>query len=216
MKSRYLPVLIIILVLGLLWVFLLARISNVRVKAGNVIDKQVAAQQVLINKAPQNMETAIFASGCSGDLREYFSRVKGVAKSEAGYTEATGTPPASKDKDECFGKTGKAEAVRVVFDPGVVSYENLLGHFWELHNPASLKKQVRKCRNSVFYTSPNQDIAARSSLQELIHGGRYSRKLVVVISKAGKFYTTEEYGKICLNKSPQDLNSADRKKAAGK
>jgi peptide-methionine (S)-S-oxide reductase len=214
MKSRYFPVLIIILILGLLWVFLLARISNVRVKAGNVMDKQSAAQQALINKAPQNMETAIFSSGCSGNMREYFSRVKGVVKSESGFTGATGKTPASKD--ECFGKTGKAEAVRVVFDPRVISYESLLGHFWELHYPSSLKKQAGKCRASVFYTSPNQDIAARSSLQALIRAGRYSRKLVVVISQAGKYYTAEEYRKICLNKNPQALSSADRKKPAGK
>jgi|GEM_PF-2485368 len=214
MKNRYTLVMIILLVLGLACVFLLASAGQQRLKAANVFGRNTAAQGALINAIPGYAETAIFASGCLTDVREHFSEVNGVFKAEAGYTGATGKTPASKD--ECFYKTGKTEAVRVVFDPNTINYGSLLQNFWELHNPASLKKQAGQCRVFVFYTNPNQDIAARDSLQKLIKSGRYSGNMAVVISQAGKFHTVEEYRKICLNKSPQGLSSADRTKRAGK
>ena len=79
-------------------------------------------------KSAGNTETAIFAAGCFWGVQEYFSRVKGVIKSESGYTGGTKQNPIYNEV--CTGKTGHAEAVRVTFDPKVVSYERLLQHFW--------------------------------------------------------------------------------------
>ena len=79
------------------------------------------------DKSARNTETAIFAAGCFWGVEEYFSRVKGVIKSESGYTGGTKKNPTYEEV--CTGKTGHAESVRVIFDPKVVSYERLLETF---------------------------------------------------------------------------------------
>ena len=92
----------------------------------------------------QSTETAIFAAGCFWGVEEYFSRVKGVVNSESGYTGGTAKAPSYEQV--CSGKTGHAEAVRVTYDPKVVSDERLLQHFWELHDPTSLNRQGNDLR----------------------------------------------------------------------
>ena len=139
MKNKYTPVLIIIMIFGFVWVFLLAKAGTERVKGESIMNKKTVVAEADKNTIPPDMETAIFAAGCFWGVQEYFSRVKGVIKSESGYTGGTKKNPTYEEV--CTGKTGHAESVRVIFDPRVVSYERLLQHFWELHDPTSLNKQ---------------------------------------------------------------------------
>lgn len=213
MKSRYFPVLIVLLVLGLVWAFLIAKVAT-RGK-GDMAPKSTLVEMAGINIMPGGTETAIFASGCVGDLRGNLSKVGGVSKTDDVYVAAIQKKPV-KD-DDCFGKSGYTQAVRVHFDPETVSYENLLQGFWALHYPSSLKKQAnigKRCRASIYYTSPAQDMAARTSLQELIRTGKYSRKLTVGIAQAGKVYTPDEYKKSCLNKDAKSSAPGGAAKAA--
>ena len=167
------------------------------------------------DKSAGNTEIAIFAAGCFWGVEEYFSRVKGVLKSESGYTGGTKKDPTYEEV--CTGKTGHAEAVKIIFNPKVVSYEKLLKHFWEIHDPTSLNKQGHdvgtQYRSAIFYTSPEQQRTAKASLDSLSKSGKYSRKIVTEISPAKDFYPAEEYHQDYLKKNPGGYCHIDLRKA---
>jgi len=167
------------------------------------------------NQSSGNMETAIFAAGCFWGVEEYFSRVKGVINSESGYTGGTKKHPSYEEV--CADKTGHAEAVRITFDPKVVSYERLLQHFWELHDPTSLNKQGNdigsQYRSAIFYATPEQEKAAKASLENLTSSGKYSKKIVTEIVPAKEFYPAEEYHQDYLKKNPRGYCHIDLRKA---
>lgn len=168
------------------------------------------------DKSARSTETAIFAAGCFWGVEEYFSRVKGVINSESGYTGGTKKNPTYEEV--CTGKTGHAEAVRITFDPKVVSYEKLLKHFWELHDPTSLNRQGydvgSQYRSAIFYTTPEQEKEAKASLEKLAKSGKYSEKIVTEIVPAKEFYPAEEYHQDYLKKNPGGYCHIDLKKAA--
>ncbi|MEN6375850.1 MAG: bifunctional methionine sulfoxide reductase B/A protein [Smithella sp.] len=170
------------------------------------------------DKSAQHTETAIFAAGCFWGVQEYFSRIKGVIKSESGYTGGTKKNPSYEEV--CTGKTGHAEAVRVVFNPKIVSYERLLQHFWEIHDPTSLNRQGNdigsQYRSAIFYIDPKQEMAAKSSLEKLAKSGKYSRKIVTEILPAKEFYRAEEYHQDYLKKNPGGYCHIDLRKATEK
>ncbi len=168
-------------------------------------------------KTARSTETAIFAAGCFWGVQEYFSRIKGVIKSEAGYTGGMIKNPTYEQV--CTGKTGHAESVRVTFDPNVVSYNKLLQHFWGLHDPTSLNRQGNdmgsQYRSAIFYTNQRQEIEAKESLKRLEESREYSQKIVTQILPAKEFYPAEEYHQDYLKKNPGgychiDLNKATK------
>ncbi|MBP7230826.1 MAG: bifunctional methionine sulfoxide reductase B/A protein [Syntrophaceae bacterium] len=165
--------------------------------------------------AVANLETAIFAAGCFWGVQEYFSRVKGVVKSESGYAGGTKDHPVYEEV--CSGITGHAESVRIVFDPTVVRYETLLQHFWGMHDPTSLNRQGNdigsQYRSAIFYMNPTQEALARASLSNLEKTGRYSRAIVTEIVKAEKFYPAEAYHQDYLKKNPKGYCHINLKKA---
>jgi len=166
-------------------------------------------------KTAGNTETAIFAAGCFWGVEEYFSRVKGVIKSESGYTGGTIKNPTYEDV--CSGRTGHAEAVRINYDPKVVSYERLLQHFWNLHDPTSLNKQGNdvgtQYRSAIFYTNPQQEKTAKASLEKLAASGAYGKKIVTEILPSKEFYPAEEYHQDYLKKNPYGYCHIDLRKA---
>jgi len=167
------------------------------------------------DKSARDAETAIFAAGCFWGVEEYFSRVKGVIKSESGYTGGTMKNPTYEAV--CSGKTGHAESVRVIFDPKVVSYEKLLKHFWEIHDPTSFNKQGNdigsQYRSAIFYTNPKQEKVAKDSLEGLSKSSKYLPKIVTEILPAKEFYIAEEYHQNYLKKNPRGYCHIDLRKA---
>jgi methionine-S-sulfoxide reductase len=151
-------------------------------------------------------------------VQEYFSRVKGVIKSESGYTGGTKKNPTYPEVST--GKTGHAESVRVTFDPKVVSYEKLLEHFWDLHDPTSFNRQGNdvgsQYRSAIFYTNPEQERIAKESMAKLAKSGEYSRKIVTEILPAKEFYLAEEYHQDYLKKNPNGYCHVDLSKATKK
>ncbi|MDQ7798549.1 MAG: peptide-methionine (S)-S-oxide reductase MsrA [Candidatus Edwardsbacteria bacterium] len=143
----------------------------------------------------KKMETAIFAAGCFWGVEADFQKLKGVASTEVGYTGGHTQDPSYQQV--CTDTTGHAEAIRLTYDPAVISYDDLLKVFWENHNPTTPNRQGpdvgSQYRSAVFYTTPEQQKAALASKEKLDRSDKYSRPIVTEITKAGEFYRAEEY-----------------------
>ena len=153
----------------------------------------------------EKMEKATFAAGCFWGVEATFGGVKGVLSTQVGYTGGTTEDPSYRDV--CTDKTGHAEAVEVTYDPSVVSYEDLLKVFWEVHDPTQLNRQGpdfgSQYRSAIFFHSSEQEVAARTSKQMLEESGRYKRPIVTEILPAMTFYRAEEYHQQYLEKRGQ-------------
>jgi peptide-methionine (S)-S-oxide reductase len=140
-------------------------------------------------------ERAIFAAGCFWGVEEAFRQMPGVVATAAGYTG--GRTPQPTYEQVCSGQTGHAEAVEVVFDPARVSYEQLLEKFWAIHDPTTRNRQGpdvgTQYRSAIFCVTPQQEAAARASLEAQQASGRFSRPIVTEIVAAGPFYRAEDY-----------------------
>lgn len=139
------------------------------------------------------METATLAGGCFWCTEAIFRRLKGVASVESGYTG--GTKPNPTYEDVCSGKTGHAEAIQIVFDPSVISYETLLDIFWHLHDPTTLNQQGNdvgtQYRSAIFYHTAEQKHSAEESKKKAESSGMYTGKFVTEIVSFARFYKAE-------------------------
>jgi peptide-methionine (S)-S-oxide reductase len=140
-------------------------------------------------------ETATFAAGCFWGIESAFREIPGVVDAEVGYTGGTTEHPTYKQV--CSGRTGHAEAVRVVFDPDRVSYGDLLGAFWRVHDPTQLNRQGpdvgTQYRSAIFTHSADQEAAARASREALAASRPFGRPVATEIVPAGPFWRAEEY-----------------------
>ncbi len=150
----------------------------------------------------EESEKAIFAAGCFWGIEYYFQKAEGVLSTAVGFTGGDNANPTYQDV--CSGKTGHAEAVEVVFDPAITSFEILAKHFFEIHNPALVKKELDKrsqYRSSVFYCNEEQKMIAEK-LIEILKGKNY--EVGTEITKAGVFYKAEEYHQSYYDKKGKD------------
>ena len=140
-------------------------------------------------------EIATFGAGCFWGVEQRFGKIKGVVSTVVGYTGGKMENPTYKDV--CTDKTGHAEVVRVTYDPSIVSYEELLEYFWDMHNPTTLNRQGwdvgTQYRSAVFYHNEEQKEAAMKLKEKLDKSGKYKNPIVTEIVPAGKFYRAEEY-----------------------
>lgn len=148
------------------------------------------------------MAKAIFAAGCFWGVEAAFRNADGVVSTEVGYT--AGTTPSPTYKEVCSDRTGHAEAVEVEYDPAKVSYEDLLGVFWESHDPTQANRQGpdigSQYRSAIFYSDDEQRAAAEASKARLEETKRFSRQIVTEIAPAQRFYRAEEYHQQYLEK----------------
>jgi len=141
------------------------------------------------------MKEAIFGAGCFWGVEHRFGKVKGVVETVVGYTGGKTQNPTYKDV--CTDKTGHAEVVRVTYDPSIVSYEELLEFFWDIHNPTTLNRQGwdvgTQYRSAVFYYDEDQKNAAIRLKEKLDKSGKYQKPIVTEIVPVSKFTRAEEY-----------------------
>lgn len=141
-------------------------------------------------------EKATFAAGCFWGVEAAFRKIDGVTKTTVGYTGGKKTNPTYEEV--CTDRTGHAEAVSVEYDPLKVSYEKLLGVFWNKHDPTTPNRQGpdvgSQYRSAIFYHTPEQRDAALSSKKRLEESGKHGRRRIVTeIVPATEFYPAEEY-----------------------
>lgn len=148
------------------------------------------------------MEKATFGAGCFWGVEETFRQVQGVNSTMVGYMGGTLKNPTYRDV--CTDKTGHAEVVQIEFDPSVVSYHDLLRIFWESHDPTTPNRQGpdegTQYRSMIFFHTPEQEAAARSSIEELENAKVFMRPIVTQIVPAQDFWPAEEYHQKYLGK----------------
>lgn len=149
------------------------------------------------------MKEIYFAGGCFWGTEHFFSLVKGVAETEAGYANSRVAAPSYREV--CDGATGAAETVRVVYDPAVVSLPFLIDLYFKTIDPTSRNRQGNdvgtQYRTGIYYTDP----ADRSVVEEAIdrESKHYTRPLVVEAAPLENFYPAEEYHQKYLDKNPR-------------
>jgi peptide-methionine (S)-S-oxide reductase len=141
------------------------------------------------------MEKATFAAGCFWCLEEALCNIQGVHSTGVGYTGGDLAHPTYQDI--CSGSTGHAEATQVLYDPVVVSYEQLLQVFWNCHDPTSLNRQGANVgtqyRSAIFYHNKAKKNAAIASKERVQKQSRTNKEIVTEILPAVEFYPAEEY-----------------------
>jgi peptide methionine sulfoxide reductase msrA/msrB len=144
-----------------------------------------------MNNTNANTETAIFASGCFWGTEFYFHKAVGVISATSGYTGGHTENPSYSEV--CSGSTGHAEAVEVVFDAALTSYENLVKLFFETHNPAHKNRQGpdigHQYRSAVFYKDEQQKSIAENIINTL---REKDHEVVTEVTRAGVFYKAED------------------------
>ena len=144
-----------------------------------------------------NLETATLAGGCFWCTEAIFKRLQGVVSVSPGYTGGTTDNPSYEEV--CWGSTGHAEAIQIVFDPEKISFKKILDIFWNTHNPTSLNQQGddfgTQYRSAIFYHDERQKVAAETSKKEFEDEGIYDRSIVTTIIPFTKFYPAEDYHK---------------------
>jgi peptide-methionine (S)-S-oxide reductase len=160
----------------------------------------------LVGPWPEGFETAVFGLGCFWGAERKFWETNGVYSTSVGY--AGGFTPNATYEETCSGLTGHAEVVQVVFDPSVVSFDQLLKVFWENHNPTQGMRQGNdtgsQYRSAVYYTTEAQRAAIENSLamyQQRLSDAGYG-EITTEVKPLGEFYYAEPYHQQYLAKNP--------------
>lgn len=156
---------------------------------------------------PEGMKTAIFAMGCFWGVERLFWQQPGVYSTAVGYSG--GYTPNPTYREVCSGQTGHAEVVRVVFDPNVIDYPQLLQLFWENHDPAQGMRQGgdigTQYRSAIYYADAAQQAAAEQSLrafQQAMDKAGDKRHITTEIAPTLPFYYAEDDHQQYLHKNP--------------
>ncbi len=140
-------------------------------------------------------DIATFAAGCFWGIEHNFHQIEGVLSTRVGYTGGDVKNPTYQLV--CSGKTGHAESIEITFNPSVVSYKELLEHFFSLHDPTQLNRQGpdvgTQYRSVIFYHSLSQKEAAEAFIKEVESSKRFRRPIATKISPADVFYQAEDY-----------------------
>jgi peptide methionine sulfoxide reductase msrA/msrB len=151
------------------------------------------------------LATVVVAGGCFWGMQELIRAIPGVLETEVGYA---GGPSAKPTYEQVrTGRTGHAEAVRIVFDEQELAFEELLEKwFFKMHDPTTQDRQGNdhgtQYRSAIFYTTPAQKAAAERVIQRVTESGKWKAPLVTEVLAAGEFTPAEDYHQDYLQKHP--------------
>ncbi len=162
--------------------------------SGNAAPASAAAFAAPLDLAPaEGREYAVLAGGCFWCLEAVYEQVPGVASVVSGYTGGAASRPSYEEVSS--GATGHAEAVAIAFDPAVVSYDELLGYFWKIHDPTTKNRQGAdvgtQYRSAIYYVGEAQRLAAEASMAR--QAERWPSPIVTELKPAGDFWAAEAY-----------------------
>lgn len=140
-------------------------------------------------------DTATFAAGCFWCVEAQFQQLAGVTAVISGYTGGHVVNPSYSQV--CTGKTGHAEACNIVYDPNIISYDELLQAFFIAHDPTQLNRQGAdvgtQYRSAIFYHNAQQKARAQFYIKRLNQEKVYAGKIVTQLAAYGAFYKAEDY-----------------------
>ena len=146
-----------------------------------------------LNTVVEKTETITLGAGCFWCTEAIFQQIPGVVKVTSGYMGGKTSNPSYEDV--CTGQTGHAEVSQIQFDPKVTTLEKVLEVFWEAHDPTSLNKQGAdhgtQYRSAIFYNDDHQKAIAEKAKE--LAAKDFSKPIVTEITKAGPFYSAEDY-----------------------
>lgn len=152
----------------------------------------------------EKTDTAIFGAGCFWCVEAIFQQLKGVESVESGYTGGTVVNPTYKQV--CTGNTGHAEVAKIVFDPSLITYEELLEVFWTTHDPTTLNQQGAdvgtQYRSAIFYLNEAQRNYAEKSKQN-VAPQIWGDEIVTEITPLSVFYPAEDYHQNYYNENSE-------------
>ena len=161
-------------------------------------------QQGMVQNA-QGLEVAVLAGGCFWGVEEILRGVPGVIDTDVGYTGGWLENPTYDDTHDS--KSGHAEAVRITFDPSVISYDDLLEQwFFRLHDPTTLNRQGNdvgtQYRSAIFPQTAEQQHAAERVITRVKASERWRRPITTTIEPASTWYSAERYHQDYLRTHP--------------
>jgi peptide-methionine (S)-S-oxide reductase len=149
-------------------------------------------------------ELATLGGGCFWCLEAVFQDLKGVDRVVSGY--AGGNVPNPSYEAVCTGRTGHAEVVQVTFDPGLLSFRDLLRVFFGIHDPTTLNRQGAdigtQYRSAIFFHSSAQETAARQVIGEISRTGVWDAPVVTEVTPAPEFYPAEDNHQEYFRRNP--------------
>jgi peptide-methionine (S)-S-oxide reductase len=167
---------------------------------------RVLEAPVVTDEVPEGLEVAVFGLGCFWGAEEVYWQLPGVWSTSVGY--AGGTTPHPSYEEVCSGMTGHTEAVRIVFDPAVVSFERLVKTFFEVHDPTQGMRQGNdvgtQYRSAIYTTTPEQaEVAERLTK---VYGEELAARgldpITTEVRPAPEYYYAEDYHQQYLAKNP--------------
>ena len=170
-------------------------------------DKHVVlGTPVVTDEAPAGYEVAVFGLGCFWGAEEIYWQLPGVWSTSVGY--AGGSTPHPSYEEVCSGRTAHTEAVRVVFDPSVISFADLVKRFFEVHDPTQGMRQGNdvgtQYRSAIYFTTPEQEQAARELTE--VYGAELRRRrigeITTEVREVPTYYYAEEQHQQYLAKNP--------------
>ncbi len=142
----------------------------------------------------KNIDTATFAAGCFWCVEAQFKELKGVISVTSGFSGGYVANPSYKEV--CTGMTGHAEACNIVYDPNLISYDQLLAAFFVAHDPTQLNRQGNdvgtQYRSAIFYHDAEQEKLAHYYIQKLNEEKAYPNPIVTEVTAYAEFYKAED------------------------
>jgi peptide-methionine (S)-S-oxide reductase len=169
----------------------------------NSNNKMKDDETTMINPSAKT-DTATFGQGCFWCSEAIFERVEGVNSVVSGY--AGGHVPNPIYEQVCNGNTGHAEVVQIIYNPDVISYDDLLKIFWKTHDPTTLNRQGadvgEQYRSIILYHNEDQKEKAEYYKNELGKSGAWNKPIVTEIVPFTKFYKSEDYHQDYFKNNP--------------
>lgn len=152
----------------------------------------------------KNLQVATLAGGCFWCLEAVYDELKGVESVESGYSGGQVANPTYEQV--CEGNSGHVEAVRITFDPSIITYRDLLKVFFSIHDPTSLNRQGAdsgpQYRSAIFYHDDGQKATAAQVIREFTEAGLWADPIMTEVVAFDKFYMAEDYHQEYFKKNP--------------